>query len=96
MIWDGREVQSWTDYILGTDGRLFGNVYVRDPRHNSYHYMVLGFLHSAPLMDHARYLGGRKRLPLCPPTAPTREDGISVALRRDVPKPMAREARKNT
>ena len=26
MIRDGREVQSWTDYILGTDHSLFGNV----------------------------------------------------------------------
>ena len=38
----GREVQSWTDYILGTDRRLFRNVTDRDPQHNSDHYMVLG------------------------------------------------------
>ena len=39
--------------------------------------------------------GGRKRLPLRPPIAPTREDRIFAAPRRDVPKPRAWEARKN-
>ena len=88
-------MRSWTEYILGEDFRLFGNVYVRDPRHNSDHYMVLGCLHSASLRENARCLGGCKRLPLRPPTAPTREDRIFAALRRAVPKPQAQEARKN-
>ena len=57
--------------------------------------MVLGCLHIAPLREHARYLGGSKRLPLRPPTAPTREDGLFTALRRAVPKPLAKEAMKN-
>ena len=52
MLQKGREVRSRTDYILGTDRRLFGNVSVRDPRHNSDHYMVLGCLHSASLTEH--------------------------------------------
>ena len=34
MIRAGMEVRSRTDYILGTDCRLFWNLYVRDPRHN--------------------------------------------------------------
>ena len=38
MLWNGREVLSQTDYILGTDRRLFGD-----------HYMVLGCLQSACL-----------------------------------------------
>ena len=63
--------------------------------HNSDHYMFLGCLHSNPLMDHTRYLRGRKRLYLRPPTPLTREDGIFAALRRAVPKPQAWEARKN-
>ena len=63
--------------------------------HNSYHYMVLGCLHSASMREHARYLGGRKRIPLRPPTEPTRKDIIFADLRRAVPKPQAREARKN-
>ena len=49
MIWAGKEVRSRTDYILGTDRRLFWNVSVRDPRHNSDHYIVLGCLCRAPL-----------------------------------------------
>ena len=57
--------------------------------------MVLGCLHSAYLREHTRYLGGRKRLPLCPPTAPTRKDRIFAALRRDVINPRAWEASKN-
>ena len=75
MIRVGREVRSRTDYILGTDFRLFWNVSVQDPRHNSDHYMVLGCLYSAPMREHSSYLEGRKRPPLRPPTAPTREDG---------------------
>ena len=49
MVLLGREVQSRTNYILGTDSRLFRNVAFQDPRHNSDHYMVLGCLPSAPL-----------------------------------------------
>ena len=64
MIWAGWEVRSRTDYILGMDHHLFWNVSVRDPRHKSYHYMVMGCLRSAPLREHSRYFGGRKRLPL--------------------------------
>ena len=93
--WHRIKVRSRTDYILGTDCRLFGNFSVWDPRHNSDHYMVLGCLHSASLKEHARYPGGRKRPPLRPPTEPTREDTIFAALRRDVLKRRAREARKN-
>ena len=63
--------------------------------HNSDHYMVLGCLHSASLKEHARYLRGRKRPPLRPPTEPTREDTIFSALGRAVPKPRGQEARKN-
>ena len=81
MILEGRGVWSQTDYILGTDCRLFGNVSIQDPRHNSDHYLVLGCLHSASLKEHTRYLGGRKKLPLRSPTEPTREDKIFAALR---------------
>ena len=88
-------MRSWTDYILGTYFRLFGNISVRDPRHNSDHYMVLSCLHSASLRENARYLRGRKRLPLCPPNEPTREDTLFAALLRDFPKPRAWEAQKN-
>ena len=95
ILRQGREVRSWTDYILGTDRRLFGNVAVRDPRHNSEHYMVLGCLHSASLSEQMWYLGGQKKLPLRPPTEPTREDEVFAALQGAVLKPLAREAKKN-
>ena len=88
-------MRSWTDYILGTDLRLFGNVSVRDPMHNSDHYLVLGCLHSAYLKKHMWYLGGRKKIPLRLPTEPTREDEIFAALQRAVPKAWAQEARRN-
>ena len=64
MIRAGREVRSLTDYILGTDHCLFWNVSVREPRHNSENYMVLGCLRSAPLREHPRDLAERKQLPL--------------------------------
>ena len=56
MLQKGREVRSRTDYILGTDRRLFGNVSVWEPRHNSDHYTLMGCLPSASLMYHNRYL----------------------------------------
>ena len=94
MIREGREVRSRTDYILGTDRRLFGNVSIQDSRHNTDHYMVMGCLHSAYLKEHAQYLGGRKKLPLLSRIEPVREDTIFAALRRAVTKPRVREARK--
>ena len=95
MVREGKVVRSQTDYILGTDQSLFWNVSVRDPRQNTDHYMVLGCLRSAPDREHAKYLTGHKKLPLQPPTEPTKEDGIFAALRRAVSKPHMRERRKN-
>ena len=54
MVQEGKVVRSRTDYILGTDRRLFWNVSVRDPSHNNDHYMLLGCLHSAPEREHTR------------------------------------------
>ena len=68
---------------------------VRYPIHNTDHYMVLVCLRGAPDKEHAKYLRGRKNLPLKTPTKPTIEDGIFASLRRDVPKPHARERRTN-
>ena len=64
----GREVRSRTDYIIGTDFRLFWNVTVREPRHNLDHYLVIGCLCGSPLREHSEYLGRRKRPPLRPPS----------------------------
>ena len=95
MLRKGREVRSRTYYILRTDRRLFGNVSVWDPWHNLDHYMILGCLPSASLMEHKRYLGGRKLWPMRPLTKPTRVDKNFAALRRDVPKAQLRAARRN-
>ena len=64
------------------------------PSGNSDDYTVLGCLHRASLSEHVRYLGGRKHLPLLPPTKLMREDRIFAALWRAVLKPWAQEARK--
>ena len=95
MLRKGREVRSRTDYILGTDCHLFGNVFIRDLRHNLDHYMVLGCLTSASLTEHKRYLGGRKRWQVRPPTKPTQVDKLFSALRGAVPKAQRRAARRN-
>ena len=55
MVREGKVVRSRTDYLLGTDKSLFRNVSVRDPRHNTDHFMVVGCLRSVPERDHARY-----------------------------------------
>ena len=95
MVRFGREVRSQMGYILGTYCRLFRNVAVWYPQHNLEHYVFLGFLQSAPLREHTKYLRRRMWIPLRPPDIPKREDGLSAALRRDIPKPKTREASKN-
>ena len=95
MIRKGREVRSRTEYILGTDRRLFRNVAVRDPWHNSDHYMVLGCIPSTPPTEHKRDLGGRKRWTVRPPREQTRTYELFTALRRAVLRAQTREARRN-
>ena len=89
MVRKGRVVQSRTDYILGSDLRIFQNVAVRDPRHNSDHLMVIGCLCGAYLTQHSRYLGYRMRLSLQPPVCQTRmrAEKIFAELRHAVLKP---------
>ena len=95
MVREGWVVRSWTDYLLGTDRSLFRNVSVRDPRNNNDHYMVVGHLRSATAWDHARYIKGRRKMPLKPPTKPTREDELFGDLRREVPKTHEQEKHRN-
>ena len=95
MVRGGKAVRSWTDYILGTDRSLFRNVAVRDPRHNSDHYMVMGLLREGTVREHVRYITGRRRIPLKPPKRPTREDSLFGDLRRAVLKPQPREQHRN-
>ena len=95
MVREGKVVRSRTDYLLETDRSLFSNVSVRDPRHNTDHFMVVGCLRSAPERENARYIMGRRKTPLRSPTEPTRKDGIFAALQRAVPKPHARDRHKS-
>ena len=95
MVRKGKLVRSRTDYILGTYRRIFWNVYVRDPRHNSDHYMVLSSLRSPP-QEGTRQIPHRAQAAAPrPPAEPMREDRIFAARRRAVLKPHARERRKN-
>ena len=95
MVRAGWGVRSRTDYILGIYRRLFRNVTIWEPRHNSDHYLVLRCHRGAPLREQSEYLGRSKRLPLRPPTTPTNEYGTFTDLRRAVAKPKARDAWKN-
>ena len=61
-----QEVRSWTDYILGTDHRLFQDVAAWDTRHYLGHYMVLGYLRGEPAKDLVGYLRKLRRFPLRP------------------------------
>ena len=74
IVREGKVIRSRTDYLLGTDRSLFRNVAVRDPRHNSDHYMVVGQLRGVTAREHVRYIKGRRRLQLLPPKEPMRED----------------------
>ena len=97
-VGDGKEGESGrsrTDYILGTDRSLFRNVAVRDPRYNSDHYMVMGLLRGRTGRGHAKYIAGRRKIPLKPPRRPTREDEFFGDLRRAVPKTQPREQHRN-
>ena len=95
MVRKGRVVRSRTDYLLGTDISIFRNVSAQDPMHNTDHYMVVGHLRRATKQDHARYIKGRRKMLLKPPTEPTREDELFEALRRAVTKPHKRERHKD-
>ena len=52
-------------------------------------------MRSRTAQDHARYIKVRRRMPLKPPSEPTREDELFGALRRAVPKPHEQEKHKN-
>ena len=68
MVQEVKVVRSRTDYILWTDQSLFRNVSVRDPRHNTDHFMLVVCLHSAVVREHTKYITRRKKLPLQPLT----------------------------
>ena len=49
---------------MGTYSRLLQNVAIRDARHNTFQYLVLGCLHGADPVSHSRYLGKKSHFPL--------------------------------
>ena len=83
----GQEVCSQTDYILGTDSRLFQNVSVRDAQHNTDQYLVLGCLCRAEPAAHSRYLGKRTHFLIMTPAPPGKVDLMFTELQVAIPKP---------
>ena len=81
----GREVRSWTNYILGTYHHLLQKVLVQDARHNADYYLDLGFLHKDAPADHSRYLGKLERFPLKPPKTPGGFNHLSAELQGSIP-----------
>ena len=97
MVQQRREMRSRTDYILGSNCRIFRNVTGRDPRHNSDHFVVMGCLFGASPRDHSLYLGQRTHLLLRMPVhqTNTRTDKIFAKLQRAIPNLDKRVARHN-
>ena len=96
MVWLGRDMRTRLDYILGTERHHFRNLSVWYPIHNSDHYMILGYLRSANMREHTKYLERCMRLPLQTPTILMREYGLYAALQRVIQKTKAWEAQKNS
>ena len=67
MLRGSRDMKYHTYYLTGTDPYIFQKVYVRDARHNTDHYLVLGCLYGYSATEHYRYLGHQWRFPLQPP-----------------------------
>ena len=86
-----QEVSYWTDCILGTDHRLLQKLAVRDPRHNTNHYMFLGFLRGFTLRENQIYFGSCTQIPLYPLKFTSHKDNILAYLRQTVSKTWARE-----
>ena len=80
----GREVCSWTDYILGIDSCLLHNTALQDARHNKAHYLVMGFLCRSPPAAHYIYLRKRTHLPMRLPATPDRIYCMFAKLQRDI------------
>ena len=95
MLHRGQKMRYQTDYILGTDRCLFQNFALREPRHISDHYLVIGCLYGAMLMENQHYLGSCKRLLLSNTRHTLCEDNLFASLRKEVPKSPARERSNN-
>ena len=87
----GWEVRSRTDYILGKDSSMLQNVAVQDSRHNTEHYLVLGYLCGSAPTAHLRYLGNFTRSPIRSPATTEKEDRMFDELRRAITRPHRQE-----
>ena len=74
--------------MLGSNHRIFHNVSVWDPRHNSDHFVVMRCLRGASPREHLCYLMQQTRLPLKLLGIQTRNqaDTLFAELRSAVPK----------
>ena len=90
-------MRSRIDYIFGYDRQIIQNVAVRDPRHNSNHFVLMGCLCGASPRKNLRYLGRWMRLLLRLPGRQTRmwADKIFAKLRSAIPKPDKQAVRHN-
>ena len=84
-----QEVRSRTYYILGTDCKLFQNMAVQEPRHNLYHYIVLGCLRGKPKKDLTDYLCKARRYPLrtIHRNLASASEKLFLELKTQIPKP---------
>ena len=89
MVWQNQEVVSKPDYILDNKQQMFLNIVVRDPHHNSDHFMVLGCLLRYPLQENKIYLGSWWCFPLklSVMAIGTRAYTLFRALRKVIPRP---------
>ena len=91
MARGGREMYSWTNYILGTDCRLLHTMGIRDAGHNTDNYLVLGCLCGATPAAQSRYIRKRKSSPIKPLKTMDRVYRLFADLRGGIPKPHWRE-----
>ena len=87
MLRRGRVVWSRKDCILDTDRRMFQNICICETRHNTDHYMILGYICVTAQGYYQRYLGWRTQLPLLPSRVPKRYDLLVAELRGFIPEP---------
>ena len=87
----GREVSSWTDYIMDTYSHLLQNEAVQDVQHNTEYYLVLGCLSGAKPATHLRYQGKRVHFPIRTPAPPGKVDRMFAKIQGAIPSPPRQE-----
>ena len=80
-------MQSQIDCLLVMYRRLFQNVSLQDARHNTYHYLFLGCIRGAMVVEHYYYLALRSRFLIQPSRDPIGVGRLFLDLCRAVPNP---------